>query len=305
MMSDRTVLVFGATGQQGGAVARSLRKEGWRVRAFVRNPASAAAQGLEAEGCTLVRGDMGDPASIETALADVYGVFSVQPSSGQGVYGVSDADEVAFGTRIADLAVRAGVQHFVYSSVAVAGSDPTGMGHFDSKLAIEAHVAKLAIPTTIVRPSTFMELVMLPGLGLDRGQLTFFTREDQPTQFIAVGDIGRTVAAVFAQPGRFAGQAFEIAGDTVTGPQLVAKLSKATGRAIEYQRFPDEVLADNAFLAGLARLFDSGRMASHADIAELQDLVPGLQTFDTWLAGPGAGLLREALEKEGADVALR
>lgn len=305
MNEDRTIVVFGATGQQGGAVARSLRSDGWNVRAFVRDPASSGAQGLLADGCTLTKGDMADIRSIEAAMAGAYGVFSVQPSSGQAVYGVSDDDEIAFGTSIADAAQRAGVQHFVYSSVAIEGNAPTGMGHFDSKLAVERHLSSLTMPNTIVRPATFLELLMLPGLGLEQRCFTFFTRPDQPTQFIAVADIGRIVAAIFAQPERFAGQAFEIASDTVTGEELAARFSASAGEKIGYQRFPDTVLAENAFLTGLTTLFDSGRMASHADVASLRALVPDLHTVDGWLNGAGSRLLKEALVTGSDGVALR
>ncbi|MDK2761301.1 MAG: NmrA/HSCARG family protein [Sphingopyxis sp.] len=305
MTDDQTITVFGATGQQGGAVARSLREAGWQVRAFVRDPSGDAAKRLEAAGCVLVQGDMADRASVERALLGAYGVFSVQPSSGQGVYGVSDADEVAFGTSIAEAAQRADVRHFVYSSVGIAGSAPTGMGHFDSKLAIERHLNALPLPSTVIRPSTFMEILMLPGLGLDQGYLTFFPYPDQIAQFIAVEDIGRIVAAVFAQPDRFVGQTLEIASDAITGEDLATKLSEEAKREIRYQRFPEPVLAENPFLQKLADLFDGKRLAANADVAMLRKLVPELHTFDTWLKGPGKQLLIEALQASGAAVALR
>lgn len=103
-------------------------------------------------------------------MEGAYGVFSVQPSSGQGAaYGVSDAQEVRYGTAVADAAVAAGVRHLVYSSANAAGPTPTGVGHFDTKSAIEAHVRGLPIVSTVVRPSAFMEILTLPGLGLDAG----------------------------------------------------------------------------------------------------------------------------------------
>ncbi|ETN73487.1 hypothetical protein NECAME_18305, partial [Necator americanus] len=94
---NKRILVFGATGQQGGAVASSLLEKGWHVRALVRNPDSVRAQTLAASGVELSQGDFSDVTSLKTAMTGVYGVFSVQPSSGQGaVYGVSDADEVRY-----------------------------------------------------------------------------------------------------------------------------------------------------------------------------------------------------------------
>ena len=81
---DKTVLVFGATGQQGGSVASALRSNGWRVKALVRDPNTDKSEALTAQGIELVRGDLADIQSLQAAMAGVYGVFSVQPSSGQG-----------------------------------------------------------------------------------------------------------------------------------------------------------------------------------------------------------------------------
>src|SRR4051812_5107019 len=88
---SRTVLVFGATGQQGGAVASALLSDGWSVRALVRNPSAEKAKELASFGASLVAGDLADPSSVRAAMKGVHGVFSMQPSSGQGAaYGITD-----------------------------------------------------------------------------------------------------------------------------------------------------------------------------------------------------------------------
>lgn len=303
----KTVLVFGATGQQGGAVAHALRSRGWRVRALVRDPGAAKAQALAAQGIEPVRGDLADRPSLEAAMAGAHGVFSVQPSSGQGpAHGVTDADEIRYGKAVADIAAGGGVRHLVYSSANAAGPTKTGIGHFDSKSEVEAHIRGLPIPTsTVIRPSAFMELLALPGMGLDHGTFTFFMRPNQPMQFIAVADIGRIAAAIFTDPAAFQSRTVEIAGDAVTGAELAAKLSQAAGRPIAYARFPDSLLGQNAFLGGLARLVDEGRLAGRADIAALRQQFPGLLTMDEWLAGPGRPALLAAVQAGGGEVALR
>ncbi|MGY6564651.1 MAG: NmrA/HSCARG family protein [Halomonadaceae bacterium] len=306
MTDEKTVLVFGATGQQGGAVARALRSTGWRVRALVREPASEKAKVLEATGVELYRGDFTNAASIETAMSGVYGVFSVQPSSGQGAaYGVTDEEEVRYGKTIADIAVKHGIRHFVYTSAAAAGKGATGLGHFDSKTEIEEHIRGLPIRSTIVRPAAFMEMLMLPGMGLDQGTFNFFMRPDQSMQFIAADDIGKIVASTFADPERFAGQTIEIAGDEVTGSGMQETLSRAAGRAIAYSRFPDSLLEQDAFLGRLAELVDDGRCAGAADIGALRRNFGALTTLDAWLSGPGKPLLDAALQAQDAPVALR
>ena len=303
---DRTVLVFGATGQQGGAVARALRDLGWSVRALVRTPDSDNAKALAARGMQLAAGDFSDIASIERAMTGAYGVFSVQPSSGQGaVYGVSDADEIRYGKSIADIAADTGVQHLVYTSVNAAGPKKTGMGHFDSKAEIERHIRGLDITSTIIRPAGFMELLMLPGMGLDKGYFMSFVRPDQRAQIIAVQDIGTIVASIFADAKRFAGRIIEIAGDEITGSSLGESLSRAAGRPIIYRRFPDNLLEEDRFLGRLAALFDDGRLAGNADIDALISEFGRLTSFDAWLAGPGKPLLETALQADDRPIALR
>ncbi len=301
-----TILVFGGTGQQGGAVAHALRAKGWPVRALVRDINSDKAKALAAAGVQLFAGNLADTRAIEAAMAGAYGVFSVQPSSGQGpAHGVTDQDEILYGKTIADIAAAQDVRHFVYSSSNAAGPAKTGMGHFDTKREIEAHIRSLDIPSTIIRPSAFMEILMLPGMGLDRGTFSFFMQPDRPMQFIAVEDIGRITAGIFADPAALIGKTMEIAGDTVTGNQLADKFSHAAGRSISYHRFPESLLAENAFLGGLARLVDDGRLAGHADINKLHKQFPGLLSMDQWLAGAGKPLLLAAIQSQAAGVALR
>ena len=305
-MSGKTILVIGATGQQGGAVAAALLKKGWPVRAFVRDPRSSKAAALAAAGAVLVQGDLSDSASLQRAMANVHGVFSVQPSSGQGpAYGVSDEEEVRYGKAVADTAQASGVQHLIYTSVNAAGLEKTGMGHFDSKSEIEAYIRTLDINSTIVRPAGFMELLMLPGMGLEKGAYMSFLHLEQKAQFIAAQDIGKIVATLFEAGPRYFGQTFEIAGDETTGQGLQDSLSKAAGKPIAYQRFPDSLLQENPFLGELVALVDGGRLAGNADLVYLKNEFGPLLGFDAWLAGPGRLLLQAALRADEAAIMLR
>lgn len=305
MNQNKTVLVFGSTGQQGGAVAKALRTDGWSVRAFVRQLDGAKAKALEAIGIELHHGAFSDISSIEKAMSGASGVFSVQPSSGQGAHGISDEQELRYGKTIADIAAAQGVQHLVYTSVAAAGKGKTGLGHFDSKTQIEDHIRGLGINSTIVRPTTFMEMLMLPGMGLEQGRFSFFIRPDQSMQFIAVDDIGKIVASVFADSERFSGRTIEIAGDDITGNGLQEAFCRAAGKTITYQRFPDSLLQQNALLGRLAELVDDGRCAGGADINALRAEFGCLMNIEQWLAGPGKPLFGVALGAPAAAVALR
>ena len=302
-MSDKKqpVLVFGATGQQGGSVATALLKSGWPVRALVRDKASAKSHQLRDAGVELVQGTFAETDVLRAAMRNVHGVFSVQPSSGQGPeLGLSDADEERFGKAIADLAVETGVQHLVYTSVGAVSDKPTGMGHFDTKARIEAHIRTLPITATIIRPAAFMEMLMMPGFGLDEDRFNFFMGPDQSMQLLAVEDIGKFVTAIFAEPTRFGGQTFEIAGDAVTGRDIEAAFSETAGRPIKYARFTDEVLAANPFLVQLTALLDEGLLAGHADLDALRTINPEMKTFRSWLAGSGRKAFEAALGTSGS-----
>ena len=290
------ILVFGATGQQGGSVATALLRAGWSVRAFVRDPASSKAAALRSAGAELVKGDFADTGSMRSAMMGAYGVFSVQPSSGQGpVLGISDVDEERYGVTIANLARDAGIQHLVYTSVGVPGDEPTGMPHFDTKLGIEKNIRSLPLTATVVRPVAFMDMLVMPGFGLDRGVFTSFAQLNQPVQYLAVEDIGKFVASIFADPERFGGTTIGIASDVVTGYDLESAFTEAAGRPITYLRFPADVLAGNPFLARLTDLFDSGRLVGHADLKALREINPEVQSFRSWLGGSGRKAFEHAL----------
>lgn len=303
MSNSPEFLVFGATGQQGGVVARSLREAGREVRAFVRDPQSERAKALATEGITLAVGDLLDRASVDRAMTGIRGVFSVQTSSPSGL--VTDDQEVAQGKAIADSAVAAGVAHLVYSSGGAAGKGHTGMGHFDSKSRIEEHIRSLTIAATITRPASFMEMMMLPGMGLNAGVFTFFMKRDQSMQMIALDDLGRINAQILCQPERYAGQALELSGQDVTGESLEEAFSRAAGRPIHYQRFSKELLAGNDFLRRLTMLVDNGVVAGVADIPALEREFGPMLKLDQWLSGPGKVLFEKALNTPQADIVLR
>ncbi|MEE9138304.1 MAG: SDR family NAD(P)-dependent oxidoreductase, partial [candidate division NC10 bacterium] len=131
----KIILVTGATGQQGGAVARSLLRQGHKVRALTRNPNKAA--GLAKAGAEIVKGDLTDKATCERALQGTDGVFAVSTFIEAGM----DV-EVQQGITLADAAKKANVKHFVYTSVGSANRN-TGVPHFDTKWKVEQHISQL------------------------------------------------------------------------------------------------------------------------------------------------------------------
>lgn len=292
--ASKTILVFGGTGLQGGAAAQALRENHWPVRALVRDPASPKAKALADLGVELVAGNLDDVASIDRAMQGVYGVFSVQPSSGQGeVYGVTDEQETRYGTTIADLALQHGVQHLVYSSVLSAGGEPLNLGHFDSKTQIERHIRRIGLPATIIRPPSFHELFLQLG-GDFSGTFSFLSDADDPMHAIATRDIGRIVAGIFAAPQTYIGQSFEIAGDVVTGRQIADVLSKALGRPLTYERLGEDVLEATPSLRRLSQMCDEGYFRPVVDIPALEAQFGPMIRFEDWVRTLGRPMLDAA-----------
>lgn len=279
--NKRPILVFGATGRQGGAVADALLKAGWPVRAIVRDISAAKSIALRQAGAELVQGSFADLDTIRAQMDSAHGVFSVLPAN------LSETEEVRIGCAIADLAAESGIAHLVYSSGASSGDIPTGIARFDAKPRIEAHIRNLPVTATIIRPMIFMDMLINPAFGLSEGRYTFFLRPDQSMQLIAVEDIGKFAAAIFADRIRFGGRTMKIASDTVTGRQLGEIFSEAAGRPIAYSRFADDVLAGNGDLGQLAAILDNGPLADHVDLAEMREINPEIISFRAWLATQG------------------
>jgi uncharacterized protein YbjT (DUF2867 family) len=230
------ILVTGATGKQGGAVSRHLLQAGFRVRALTRKPESIASKRLLGQGAELVAGDLDDYSSLQNAVRDVYGVFSVQNYWEKGV---GYSGEIRQGQQMAEAAKQAGVSHYVQSSMAK-GENFDGIEHFKSKLAVETYVAQMGLPATIIGTVYFMDNVLDPKMG---GVMTFPTlagslRADIPFHLLAVDDLGGMVAAVFKDRYRFIGQRVDVASDCLTIAQMKAIYRQTSGKYPKSWRIP-------------------------------------------------------------------
>jgi uncharacterized protein YbjT (DUF2867 family) len=275
--SEKLIVVTGATGQQGGATARHLLAQGWRVRALVRDPNKPAAQELAAKGAELAQGDLDDRASLDRALSGAYGAFSVQTFMGPD----GPVGEMRQGKLLADAAQAAGVQHFVYTSVGGA-ERKSGLPHFESKFQIEEHIRGLGLPATILRPVFFMENLRSPWMGPRDAVLAIGLRPTTSLQMIAADDIGAFAALAFARPQEFIGKAMEIAGDSLTMPQVADAFTRVTGQPVHFVELPlEQVRSFNAEMGDMMAWFNDH--GYRADIAALRKLHPGLTTFEAWL----------------------
>lgn len=263
MARPKSILITGATGQQGGAVAAALAGLEFELYALTRKPESPAARALAERGLTVVQGDLDDAGSLRKALAGRWGVYAVQNTWEAGV-----AKEEEQGKRLATLAREAGVQHLVYSSVGSAHRS-TGIPHFENKWRVEQTIRGLAFPShVILRPVFFMENLVSPWF-LNGDKLCAAMRPDTVLQMIAVQDIGRYGARAFTDAAKLNRREIDIAGDALTMPAAARALRKGLGRAIEFVQIPiAEVRKNSEDLALMLEWFD--RVGYDVDIPALQ-----------------------------------
>ena len=275
----RLILVSGATGQQGGSVARNLLERGFGVRALTRDPDKPEAKELAGLGAEVVSGNLEDASSIERVLDGVHGVFSVQQFFEAGYEG-----EVRQGVRLADAAKSAGVEHYVYSSVGSAHRQ-TGIPHFESKWEVEEHVRGSGVSYTVLRPVFFMqnwEYMREPILG---GTLPQPLDPDKPFQMLAVEDIGVFAAMAFENPGEWIGREVDLAGDEMAMLEIADTFSRVIGRQVDYVQVPwegfEEQMGEEATV--MYRWFND--YGYEADIAALEKEHPGLLSLEQYLRG--------------------
>lgn len=232
MEKSGVILVTGATGQQGGAVARHLLQKQQKVRVLARTPSKA--ESLVRLGAEVVQGDMADSNTLAAAMKGVSGVFAMTTPF-EGIDG-----EVRQGIAMADAAKAAGVSHYVYTSVQSAERN-TGIPHFETKWKVEQHIRKLGLPATILRPVFFMENFSSPWFwpSISKGNIVLPMKPTTRLQMVYVEDIGAAAAAAFKQPEKFIGQEVNLAGDEMTMPEAGVALSKILGKTIGFQTFPE------------------------------------------------------------------
>jgi len=234
------ILVLGATGQQGGSVARHLLAAGIPVRALVRNIKAPKALQLKEHVAELVAGNFENRQSLEVALRDCTGVFSVQNFWEKGI---GYEGEVRQGKLIADLAAQAKIQHFVQSTMAHAKS-VKGVRHFESKREIEAHIDSIKLPRTFLGTVYFMDNFLDPTKG---GSLTFPTlsgtlHPDTKMHLLFADDIGKAVCRIFQIGESLIGHQISLVGDFLTVAQMKDLYQNTTGRRAKRFSIPKWLL---------------------------------------------------------------
>lgn len=294
----KTILVIGATGAQGGGVARHLLSRGeFAVRALTRNAESDSAQKLRDLGAEVVQGTLDDRGSVRAALKDVYGVFGVTN------YWEHFEKELEQGRNLINAVSGSSVEHFVFSSLPSVKKSTNGelnSPHFDQKHELEEYTKSLGIPATFVHVAFYYEnfLHFLPPQKGEDGAYHFgFPQGETPLAGVAVEDVGGVVAAIFEKPAEYIGKTVGIVGEDLRGDEYAAVMSRVTEKPVQYDYIPREIFAGFGFPGAddLADMFDFNRRfipTRAADVEQSRALYPAMQTFEEWATGKRDALAR-------------
>ncbi len=224
---DEVIVVTGATGRQGGAVARALVADGWWVRGITRTPGSQVARALAARGVEVVGADMADSAAMRAACEGAHGVFSVQNDMSSG-----QQDELTQGVNVMDAAAEAGVTLVVQGS-AGPGTGDTGVESWDVKVRIAEHARDRGLRLVVLRPMAFMELMtdkdLYPPVAA-WGLMRAILGDDRPIPWLSAADVGAIAARAFADPDQYVGADLPLAADVRTLSECRETWRRVTGR---------------------------------------------------------------------------
>lgn len=307
MTMRRIIAVTGATGAQGGGLARAILGDPrgqFTVRALTRKPESPAAQALARAGAEVVQANLDDEASVRAAFAGAYGAFCVTNFWEH----FSPGREFEQAATMARAAAASGVAHVIWSTLEdtrrwVPLADdrmPTLMGsykvpHFDAKGEADGVFRKLNVPTTFLLTSFYWENLIYFGMAPRQhsdGSLSFMLpMGDRRLPGIAVDDIGRCVLAILARGGELIGATVGIAGEHLTGAEMAAAMTRALGREVRHVALPHQTYRELGFPGAedVGNMFQFNHdfadvFCGVRDVAVSRSLNPGLQTFEQWLA---------------------
>ncbi|KIL90049.1 hypothetical protein FAVG1_06787 [Fusarium avenaceum] len=287
---QKTLLIFGATGKQGGAVIQSIltstHLSSFHIIAVTRNLSSRGAEKLAANpNISVIEGDLADVDHIFQKAGSVWGVYSVQINS--------DLEEQQ-GKTVVDAAVMHGVRHFVYSSGDRGGpvrspNNPTYVKNFAAKHAIEKHLQQRArnspqkMTYTILRPVTFFENIStdIHGKGFAR---MWEQMGSKKLQMVSTRDIGWFAAQSLLHPDMYKNAALTLAGDELTQPEADAIYFQVTGQHMALAACPIASAVKFVLKGSVGDMFKWFKDEGYGgDVQECHDHNPNMQDFRAWL----------------------
>ncbi len=303
----KIITVFGATGAQGGGLARAILNDSnseFAVRAVTRDSNSDKAKALAAMGAEIVEADLDDAASVKKAMEGAYGAFCVTFFWAH----FSAEKEMAEAKTMADAAKAAGLKHVIWSTLEdtrkyVPLNDdrmPTLNGkykvpHFDGKGESDHFFTDAGVPATFLLASFYWDNLVSFGAGPKKGTdgvlAITFPMKDAKLSGIASEDIGKCAYGIFKKGTSLVGKRIGIAGGEPTCNEMAASLSKALGQEVKYNAVPASVYRGFGFpgaedLGNMFQFYEEFEEVCTAtrNVQYSKELNPELQSFDEWLA---------------------
>ncbi len=307
-MADRKIIaVVGATGSQGGGLARAILSDpssDFAVRALTRNPGSDQAKALAELGAEVVTADVDDESSLVQAFQGAHGAYCVTFFWAH----FSPEKELAEAEAMARAAKETGLEHVIWSTLEdtrrwVPLSDdrmPTlqekyKVPHFDAKGEANHLFTDLGVPTTLLHTTFYWDNFIHFGMGPQRGEdgklVLSLPMSDKKLPGIAAEDIGKCAYGIFKRGDEYIGKTVGIAGEHPTGAQMAAALTKALGEEVTYNAVPHDVYRGFGFPGAddLGNMFQfycdfEQDFAGLRNVDVSRSLNPSLKSFDAWLA---------------------
>lgn len=306
-MSRPIITVFGATGAQGGGLARAIlgdRDRRFALRAVTRKPDGDAARALSDAGAEIVVADLDDTCSVQRALEGAYGAFFLTNFWEH----FSPEQELAQAYGMATAAAQAGIRHAIWSTledtrelIPVDGirmpvlQGKYNVPHLDAKGEANRFFAQQRVPTTYLYTSCYWENLIHFGLGpkrrVDGSLAVAFPTGEKQIPWIAAEDIGRSAYGIFLRGESQIGQSIGVAGDHLTGAQMAAHLTAALGQLVAYDAVTPDAYRALGFPGAdeLGNMFQfkrdfQERFCSRRDLEQSRALNPQMSTFPQWLA---------------------
>ncbi|XP_040297170.1 nmrA-like family domain-containing protein 1 isoform X1 [Bufo bufo] len=288
MSCKKVIVVFGATGAQGGSVAAALLEDGtFAVRAVTRDPSKSAAVKLKEAGAEVVSADLDNEKSVEAALGGAYGAFVVTNFWEH----FSKDKEVAQGKLIADVSKRLGLQIVVFSgleNVKKLTGGKLSVLHFDGKGEAEEYFREIGVPMTSVRLPSYYENLLTyfrPQKNKDSDSYSLaIPMGDVLLDGMSVKDLGGVVVSILKSPSQYAGKDIGLSTDKLTVAQYAAIMSQVSGKDIRDAKITPEAYEKLGFPGAeeLANMFRFYLLKPDRDVALTLKLNPKAKKFQQW-----------------------
>lgn len=274
----KSILVTGATGNQGGATARQLLEFGFEVKALIRDINSNESKKLAQLGAQLVEGDWSNFDSFQSSLDGVDAVYMVLPP----VWNMNEEEdnkEADLGISFIDLLKHKNVGFVIYSSILMSDRHKSFRPRF--KHTIEEYLWKSGLKATVLHPATFMENFLMTSSGVSEGKLYNFMPQGLKAPYITTEDIGIFARIVFQDPDSYAGKTIDLAGDFIDEIDVLNAFKSSLGLDLELVQFSiEDLAAQNPLFAKLIEMFRRERFPA-IDLEALRDINPQLRSFSS------------------------